>query len=1517
MLGGRPSLRRSASPWTRTALIFALLIGGTVDAAAGGGRMRRVEGQPWKAELDLGFNFRFPATAQQIADAKAGLQKMSTLLCDATEGQVLVNKVRLTEGATEEDLADFWYVPEGRSGVGGVRRDGNLTVRGSNIGMAGTLEPEVMVHEMGHYLFGLMEQYDEQRRFGDGCGIGPGFDPGTLSEVNHSVMQQAFDWRCSVRDPATLYFALGAGGGANCAAGPAVCPGGETCVGYGGRRCVIPDPAHPDAYRLRSDTGCTTDADCAAVPGAVCSSTLMSEFSVPANHDPIRSMHAPGAASFCPIPAATTSLTVWGNLDARATSTTAPPNPSRAFVNGTYASAKASSLWASDHVFAGLRPSRRCDRCGEALDSRGLVQNIWASAPSQHWLSLFFERLTGPVHGTPTGGEICNNATDDDGDGQADCADADCTASWSCAPSTWRLHVGMPGKERSTVPEQCTRLSTVEARRSDAGDYTVEVNGNAHTVPAAPGVGTADIVRALADKIDDAHETPTGERVDLGYTARAEGDFLFVKADRAGDDLLNVSVTAPVGGGLALSNGCDRELHLGGSYTLEFLAGALQKIDGVAIGTAAPMLSLRNLRSGGADINLSLDLAAIGESAAASDIGAWADGRPTCTGGANCEADGEGCTIEEASCRRTFNSNTNRYETADQTLASEDSWGAQLSDWEHMKRVFSWLDVPAARPAAAPPAHCTRAVTFEELVAPLEQVMLVIDTSGSMRTDAGDGQTRLDFAKAGARAFINLQASAMPSVRIGLVQFATEAEQIWPVRPSDTMPATLSNLDATTKDDLIAAVDSLSAEGRTAIGRGLEATRAAFQNEAPGGRMAFVLSDGYHNTGRAPLEVANELRADLGVRIFTIPVTSEADAELLGRIAGEADGESVYAATAAELPPIYFELGARQRGAMPTVSRAALVVAGLGPDDFARTDPNQIPAVARPAGGRRPEADEVIIPVERGARNLNILLSTRAQSPTTWSPAFWLVDPSGEIALTHASESVISDPFFRILKVAQPAPGNWRLVAAARNSFDQESFVSSFTDNPLPDCFVSTSRRIVGDAEDVRIDLNSAYQRSLEPSTSYELEIKTPTGESLLSTIRPDRRTRVASTRFDRFGTRGPYRVKVRCLVPNGTFAMEGESIFKGPDLNLAAPAFERVAETTVVQVGGKFGPCQKPKDCDADGIADEIEGDGDADKDGLPNKWDSDSDNDDVSDREEGAVDTDGDGTTDYLDDDSDNDGVLDGDDPSRTQASLPHYRFEYTAKFVCGSQSKKEVLTLAQGTYATSVNVLNTTQRPVKFLKKLALTRPGTQEQGVTLPIATDHLDPDQALSVDCEDVRQRLFPKGFPDQYLDGFIILRSPDMLSVSAVYTTRGPGDNQVTSIDVEEVKERAIDRPSEPPPKPDKPDQPDKKADLSPVLDGSGAVACTLEGSKLIVYVRNGGAAPSTASAVGIEFPGTKVSARRPIRALAPGEQTKAVFDVPPGCYQPGCAYRVTADPDGTVEESAEDNNSGAGSCLG
>jgi hypothetical protein len=115
----------------------------------------------------------------------------------------------------------------------------------------------------------------------------------------------------------------------------------------------------------------------------------------------------------------------------------------------------------------------------------------------------------------------------------------------------------------------------------------------------------------------------------------------------------------------------------------------------------------------------------------------------------------------------------------------------------------------------------------------------------------------------------------------------------------------------------------------------------------------------------------------------------------------------------------------------------------------------------------------------------------------------------------------------------------------------------------------------------------------------------------------------------------------------------------------------------------------------------------------------------------------------------------------------------FKYSAKLVCGVQDDPDDTKLVQGLYATAINILNPNEKRARFTKKLSLTYPPEEQRpGRVLLISEDELGPDEALEVDCTDIRRELFPNGYPTPYIKGFVVITANMSLDVTAVYTSR-------------------------------------------------------------------------------------------------------------------------------------------------
>ncbi|MGR9035200.1 MAG: trypsin-like peptidase domain-containing protein, partial [Gammaproteobacteria bacterium] len=127
--------------------------------------------------------------------------------------------------------------------------------------------------------------------------------------------------------------------------------------------------------------------------------------------------------------------------------------------------------------------------------------------------------------------------------------------------------------------------------------------------------------------------------------------------------------------------------------------------------------------------------------------------------------------------------------------------------------------------------------------APDQDVMLVIDRSGSMSASAGTGQSKIEEAKDAASLFVQLIRSNAGH-RAGLVSFSTAA----------TLDEGIGNVNPGKKNQLIGpspysggAVGALTPGGLTSIGGGIDAAQAELVGGA-NAKTILLLTDGLQNT---------------------------------------------------------------------------------------------------------------------------------------------------------------------------------------------------------------------------------------------------------------------------------------------------------------------------------------------------------------------------------------------------------------------------------------------------------------------------------------------------------------------------------------------------------------------------------------------------------------------------------------------------------------------------------------------
>ena len=263
--GAVVALRDSRRPAPHRARFCAVL--GMLAAVAISSSVRLAEaGRAWiedpTGRTVLQVAFREPPSYADLAEAQAVLTRTAAIVCDATEGQIRIAQIRLVSSPANEDVAALWLHDDEAASGGPYDASGTDFRRlGAHMDVfaSARLRPDRLAHLLGHHVFGLGDQYDDQRRRGGVCGIGPGFERGRLDEANHSIMQ-----------------------------------------GAGGMQCV-------DGPLLGQD--CLRDDECA---GAMCRAVLASEFSVPLNHDLLR-----GDSGACPRPSPVSRVRLGGILPSR------------------------------------------------------------------------------------------------------------------------------------------------------------------------------------------------------------------------------------------------------------------------------------------------------------------------------------------------------------------------------------------------------------------------------------------------------------------------------------------------------------------------------------------------------------------------------------------------------------------------------------------------------------------------------------------------------------------------------------------------------------------------------------------------------------------------------------------------------------------------------------------------------------------------------------------------------------------------------------------------------------------------------------------------------------------------------------------------------------------------------------------------------------------------------------------------------------------------------------------------
>jgi hypothetical protein len=148
------------------------------------------------------------------------------------------------------------------------------------------------------------------------------------------------------------------------------------------------------------------------------------------------------------------------------------------------------------------------------------------------------------------------------------------------------------------------------------------------------------------------------------------------------------------------------------------------------------------------------------------------------------------------------------------------------------------------------------------------------------------------------------------------------------------------------------------------------------------------------------------------------------------------------------------------------------------------------------------------------------------------------------------------------------------------------------------------------------------------------------------------------------------------------------------------------------------------------------------------------------------------------------------------------PAMMLSYAAKFVCGPTTTD--IEVVRGVYATAINIHNPNPFPVRFRKKAVVANVESGPRGPISKKLDETLQPDEAMFVDCSEVRTLLGPAITKNLvHFEGFVVLEVPEIqvnagavpfspeLDVIGKYTAR-PENHGVSSIDIVTVPGRTV-----------------------------------------------------------------------------------------------------------------------------
>lgn len=208
-------------------------------------------------------------------------------------------------------------------------------------------------------------------------------------------------------------------------------------------------------------------------------------------------------------------------------------------------------------------------------------------------------------------------------------------------------------------------------------------------------------------------------------------------------------------------------------------------------------------------------------------------------------------------------------------------------------------------------------------------IVLVLDTSTSMRQPVVDGDSRLAIAQRVLRAFV----AERETDRLGLVAFRSRSLVLSPL-----------TVDYSAFQTLVDSADDLELPNGTAIGLALADAINLLRDSTAESRTVILLSDGENNRPEVEPDEAARIAQALGIRIYTIGVTDAAGASAFGpfqlndtalRTIADLTGGRYFPASPETLGDVYDAIDSLERSRVgperfASVDELAPYVLGLG-----------------------------------------------------------------------------------------------------------------------------------------------------------------------------------------------------------------------------------------------------------------------------------------------------------------------------------------------------------------------------------------------------------------------------------------------------------------------------------------------------------------------------------------------------------------------------------------------------------